>query len=564
MDWPLTTVPDECNAWVRLTLNAPQSIAPPVLPGLMFFNRDHNGKPVIRKASAHGLGDVELPTDYKPRYEHTAAPFIKDKDGNVVRDKDGNPTRNYRKIVAGEAGVLFLDIWAEAILERRGNLGGIDNIICKWPELAAPQHSQTTLSTRDAWMKYAKLPNRRAFQFFITLPAPKINYKGDLVEDGPMFAELKEAEGSSLYTPFSKPFKLDLDNVYRRDTNELIKPFLECGMELQTVADRVRGYFAHTEAKSLGTVGLLERKSVIGLSKAWIGKESHPYADTVNDNPDDETLEQYKSGVAIVGGEFNYALVVKAVMKVGIAGLAKAARINKKVLRGMVVNRKDLRDDLKARLFKAISVDDDGCINVEKVPMSKKETDVMRVRDMIVKHKKIRLLGQFIHAAKATSDRSEHLKDAEVATVVAAPPGGNWNGRDATHEKIFQDLDRVCALCPPVFLSLAEIEHHARDFYGIEKGLKKKADRKVRQTEFFKSTVAKKQARRDEGRDKARKQEINRVAGVWNLPEIATAKNVKAVHTLDKTLSKIAGKGFKTKAIIYSTCLERKPPPKHI
>src|ERR1700719_2325606 len=36
MGWPLTTVPDECNAWVRLTLNAPQSIVPPVLPGLIF------------------------------------------------------------------------------------------------------------------------------------------------------------------------------------------------------------------------------------------------------------------------------------------------------------------------------------------------------------------------------------------------------------------------------------------------------------------------------------------------------------------------------------------------
>jgi hypothetical protein len=31
---------------------------------------------------------------------------------------------------------------------------------------------------------------------------------------------------------------------------------------------------------------------------------------------------------------------------------------------------------------------------------------------------------------------------------------------------------------------LAEIEHHARDFHGVEKGLKKKADRKARQMEY--------------------------------------------------------------------------------
>lgn len=148
-------------------------------------------------------------------------------------------------------------MWTEAILEldRKGNLDGVDDIICKWPELNVPQHSQTTLSTRDAWLKYKSLPGRRAFQFFITLPAPKITFGKDL-EDGPMFAELKEAEGSSLYTSFSKPFKLDIDNVYRRDTNEPIRPYLETGMELQTVADRVRGYFAHNEAKSVGNRAL--------------------------------------------------------------------------------------------------------------------------------------------------------------------------------------------------------------------------------------------------------------------------------------------------------------------
>jgi hypothetical protein len=99
--------------------------------------------------------------------------------------------------------------------------------------------------------------------------------------------------------------------VYRRDTNELIKPFLECGMELQTVADRVRGYFAHGEAKSQGSVGLLERKCVICIDKAWIGKESHVYADTINDAPDDETLEQYKTGIAIIGGELNHDLIAR-------------------------------------------------------------------------------------------------------------------------------------------------------------------------------------------------------------------------------------------------------------
>jgi hypothetical protein len=140
---------------------------------------------------------------------------------------------------------------------------------------------------------------------------------------------------------------------------------------------------------------------------------------------------------------------------------------------------------------------------------------------------------------------------------VATLPAGNWNGHDFTHDRIFQDLDRVHAGCPLVFLSLADIEHYARDFHGIEKGLKKKADRKARQAEYFKSTVAKKHERWSRAKGKKREEEINRVAELWKLPEIKGAKNIKNVHELDRTLSKITGKGFITKAIIYSSCLER-------
>jgi hypothetical protein len=233
----------------------------------------------------------------------------------------------------------------------------------------------------------------------------------------------------------------------------------------------------------------------------------------------------------------------------------------KKVLFDVVINRKDLRVDLKARVAKAISVDDNGNINVEKVPIDKKENDLARVRGILVKHGKVRLLGQFIHAAKAIAKRTEYserypdMQSPNVEAIVTTPEAGNWNGHDATHKKIFQDLDRVCSLCPPVFLSLTEIENHARGFYKIDEGLKKKSERKTKQTEFFKATVAKKQERKAKARKKARTEEITRIAELWGLPEIERAKNVKAAHMIDKDLSRVAGKGFKPKAIIFSPCL---------
>jgi hypothetical protein len=48
--------------------------------------------------------------------------------------------------------------------------------------------------------------------------------------------EFNEAQNTSLYTPFNRPFELDLNNLFRRDNNELIKPYLDAGLELVTVA----------------------------------------------------------------------------------------------------------------------------------------------------------------------------------------------------------------------------------------------------------------------------------------------------------------------------------------
>jgi hypothetical protein len=50
----------------------------------VLFNRAKNGEPIIRKASAHGLGDVELPTGYKARYDHPVGAIIKDEEGEQL------------------------------------------------------------------------------------------------------------------------------------------------------------------------------------------------------------------------------------------------------------------------------------------------------------------------------------------------------------------------------------------------------------------------------------------------------------------------------------------------
>jgi hypothetical protein len=184
------------------------------------FNYDEQNRPIIRKASAHGLGDVMLPTGYVARFEHLAAPVKTEKEIQEELDKgtrrENLDTRKHGRLVAGSAAPLFLDMWYAAIgeLREKETLKGVDKVICAWPELKTPQHHQASLSTRDAWLHFQNLPNRRAFQFFETLPPPMMTYDDpgeEIVPEGQeptepelMFIDIKEAEGASLYKAFSR------------------------------------------------------------------------------------------------------------------------------------------------------------------------------------------------------------------------------------------------------------------------------------------------------------------------------------------------------------------------
>ena len=77
------------------------------------FNRGKDGTPIIRKASAHGLGDVLLPAGYTPQFKHLAAPVM-----------DDLKSRKHGALVAGSGAALFLDMWYAAIteLDKTGTL----------------------------------------------------------------------------------------------------------------------------------------------------------------------------------------------------------------------------------------------------------------------------------------------------------------------------------------------------------------------------------------------------------------------------------------------------------
>ena len=82
------------------------------------------------------------------------------------------------------------------------------------------------------------------------------------------------------------------DGLFRRDNNEFPHGLFDPAwrLKLQTVADKLRGYFYHDEIKSSGEAGQLQRKIVVSLDKHYIGKETSPLDDDNEDTQDDTPI----------------------------------------------------------------------------------------------------------------------------------------------------------------------------------------------------------------------------------------------------------------------------------
>lgn len=261
-----------------------------------------------------------------------------------------------------------------------------------------------------------------------------------------------------------------------------------------------------------------------GLSKVWIGKESHPLAD-VEDLPDDETLEHYRAEAEIVAGGLNHDLIVQA----GIEKVAAAARVDEITLVDAVLTQKALPEDVIARIKAAIVINPDASIEIVAVPKTRQETAMDRVYREQGRH--IRELEKFIHAA-------------------------GWTG--FTHEQILCDLVDVGGpKVDPRFLTLAEIETFAKQFYGFTERLERKLAKDQRQAALFAKTARQARTRRDKSRTKRRGAEIERVAEFWGMPEIMGAKSVKHAHLIDKDLTRIAETGAEPMEIIFSPYLSK-------
>jgi hypothetical protein len=276
----------------------------------VLFNINERGETVIRKISGHGLGDLRRIENYDPsahkltKREHIAAPLDEDKDKEAQRLEealkrgeagvtlnDVNAAqlkrRKYGDLAHGSNPRLLCDLWRIAVdCARNNKTHEIDGIIAKLPQLQVPQYSQIALSSTHLFDLYANLPERRGFQFFASFPTPR----GPLHSKEVRLDDHKALRETTLYASVPKggvdaalleEWKATKTGLYRKDNNEFPHGLFDPAwkLKLQTVADRLQGYFDHTKPKSNGRVGELKRKIVVSLDKHDIGKETSPLDD---------------------------------------------------------------------------------------------------------------------------------------------------------------------------------------------------------------------------------------------------------------------------------------------
>lgn len=248
-----------------------------------------NVETIIRKIAGHGLGALRHMDDYVPSAhpltapEHIAAP-VDEETAREARRLEAAFTagvagvtaenvraaqrgvRNYGALVHGSTPRMLCDIWRIVVdCFRNGTQDKIDDIISALPQLDTPQYTQLTLSSSHLMELYPNLPNRRGFQFFATFPAPKCRVESKYVRGAP-FDEHKALCGTTLYasvppegvtSKLIEQWKTTGDGLFRRDNNEFLHGLFDPAwqLKLQTVADKLRGYFYHGEIESSGGVG---------------------------------------------------------------------------------------------------------------------------------------------------------------------------------------------------------------------------------------------------------------------------------------------------------------------
>lgn len=268
------------------------------------FNWGEDGQPIIRKASAHGLG-------------HLSAPYGKP-DAKADGDEDA------------ETGVKLWqeDFWRELVLDAaRGDDDGEGEFVWR-PELLAPAASRyaATTTTVLGWFSTFNrgLPYERQvrpFNFMLWFQSKKPYER--VVEDGDVPFDPRQRRPKPV-APYTKDLST-LRHTWDRETG------LDIELDwLRTYAEVLRTYPTHSESKFLDgarTQRGKTRRRHIRADLVWnIGKEGDRFEEDGALGVFDDPAVPY--GLTVADRTDAIATILEAKAKFGVRALRKAAAVS--------------------------------------------------------------------------------------------------------------------------------------------------------------------------------------------------------------------------------------------
>jgi hypothetical protein len=281
------------------------------------FNLD-GPKPIIRKASAHGLG-------------HFAAPYGKEEEARGDRDSG---VRRWEE-----------DVWKQVISAALSERPGEVNYAFR-REMHRPARSRYG-ATRPAVLNWFKRYNQgrpyaeqvKPFNFLLTFFTRR--QEGIAVEDpahdfDPKLGEIRPV------APFEKDSEKALKRIFDRNSDSLEPVPQEI---LRTVSDVLRDYHRQPEYKFLrggwNEEGILGRRHVFADTIEDIGKESDGWEEDKARSEDEATVLTYPSS------SFDRERMIALIKSIGKRELKQGARIAMRTINAVWAGGDVADDDLK-------------------------------------------------------------------------------------------------------------------------------------------------------------------------------------------------------------------------
>jgi hypothetical protein len=342
----------------------------------VLFTLDENGKPVIRKASAHGLGHLRPPYQAEDAPAHLPKPQIPLEEIGVDRWQH--------------------DLWLKIIeAALAGHPDQVD--LSDLPNMAEPAISRYATSTPELLARFKDFNDGKEwddqvkpFNFFVAFQVSAIA-RAKAIANGTFHEEWLKKDGPSPIAPFDKDVTRAANKCFDRVTGKPVPKTL-----LATYREVLSDYHLHAEAKFLNGEpfdrGRTQRQPVRATAIELIGKEANRWEEQFYLGEDEDA--QISCGLLPSSDTFHDRLG-RFIRKFGLARVAEVAGVSRPPLTKLFKTKGTPTKRMREKLEEAFTVLD----GMEAKEREKQEKTLERLKQRVAE------VGQKQLAAELGVDR---------------------------------------------------------------------------------------------------------------------------------------------------------------